>query len=159
MEAGNYSSLGFFSGIKTSLPACLSRCWPHTTSLVRSFPFVIINGLLQVPWLLSINGAAHGKAGAQHLFHCSLELFCQALSAHLPCNVEDGLFGEITAVLDVLCFLPVTQWFFQGFDDQACGVWYHIHFCRAVLNRKTHRHSNAFPLTRALHDVITHLFG
>merc|ERR1719362_2609349 len=81
MEAGNYSSLGFFSGSKTSLPAWLSRCWPHTSSLVRSFPFATIDGLLQVPWLLSINGAAHGQAGAPlNPFAKLLVRICLAMS-------------------------------------------------------------------------------
>jgi len=49
----------------------------------------------------------------------TVKLLCQTLEAHCSCNLDDLVQSNRLAVLDVLLFLSVSWWFFEGSDDQG----------------------------------------
>merc|ERR1719321_2091030 len=83
----------------------------RNSSLLRKIPLIIIEHVLQVAWLLSIDSASNSKACAQDLLCCALKRPGLAFAAHLPNNVDELILGDVAAVLDVLGLLSITKWF------------------------------------------------
>merc|ERR1719387_2253661 len=126
-------------------------------SLCRKIPLIIVDHFLQVPGLLAIDRAANCKACSKNLLCCALELICLTLFAHLPDNIEELILSDVSAVLDVLGLLAVTEWLLQILDDKTGGVGHHFNLCLTVLNCQLDSDSNALPGTSGLDNVIANL--
>lgn len=66
------------------------------------FCFFLPHLLLELTWVLAIDGASHGHCCAEHLLHGALEVLGHATGAHDACAGDDVLEGDVPAVLHVL---------------------------------------------------------
>ena len=70
---------------------------------------------------LSFNGAADRLGGPENLQHSALELLCQTLRTHRPCDLNDVVKGNVSGVFDVLLLLSVARRLLESADDKGGG--------------------------------------
>ena len=89
------------------------------TLLRGDLEVTIVDGLLQVLRVLTLDGAAQRHAGTEHLLDGSLELLGLGLLTHLASDGEQLVLGQVTAVADVLGLLAVTWGLLKGLDNEG----------------------------------------
>lgn len=73
---------------------------PSTSLLLRDFPLAVVDHLLKVLRVLTVDSAADGESGSEHLLDGSDELLGHGLRAHGASDAEQLVLGEVTCFFE-----------------------------------------------------------
>ena len=107
----------------------------------------------------SVDGAAHGAARTQNLLDGAGQLTRERAGANLAGNIDDGVQGQVSVVLDVLFLLAVTWGLLKGLDDQASSGRHGLDAGNAVLHDDPAAQTKTLEGDSLLLDVFVDLFS
>mmetsp|Transcript_28408 Transcript_28408/g.44167 ORF Transcript_28408/g.44167 Transcript_28408/m.44167 type:complete len:198 (+) Transcript_28408:51-644(+) len=127
--------------------------------LGRDLDLTIINGGLDVPGALSVNGAANREGSSEDLLNGSRELTGHTALTHGTSNFNDLVEGDVTVVNDVLHLLAVTNGLVEGLHDQRRGRGDDTDGSLTVLHGELNGHVQSLPVHGGFLDILTDLLG
>lgn len=141
------------------LTKSLAKVGAKTPLLVWHLQVTRVDLLNDALWWLVLNSAANGSCSAQDLLHGTAQLLGKGLVAHLACDLDDLVEGDVAAVLDVLLLLPVTSRLLEGLDDKSRCGWDDSDGSLTVLDGQLDGNTQTLPVTGGLGNVFSDLLG
>ena len=132
-----------------------------STERSLAFDFTIVNVLLEVLWLLSVNGAAEGDAGSEDLLAGTVEGDGHGLVglSHGLGDSEDVVELNIAGMSHILGLFSISAWLLEGLDDEWGSRWQDLNFALSILDSDFNLDFHSLPLGSGLLDVFTNLLG
>lgn len=106
---------------------------------------------------LTVDGASDGEARAEDFLDGSDKLLGHGLVSHSSGDVDDGIKGDVSTVLDVLDLLSVSWGFLELLQDQGRGSWNDSWGGHTIDDTQSNSDLDTLPVHGGLLDIFTDL--